>query len=255
MEGIFVYTESGKTVTFTKSSGSGAKGTTGSKDDNIVINLNDTKGTVIDRAIVRFDEGETLPKFQLRENSTKIYIPQGEKDYAIVNAGNSNEMPLNLKVSSNGKYTLSVNPGKRETGYLHLIDNLTGADVDLLNGASTGSATSYTFSAKTTDYESRFKLVFSPEGDGLSTGSGTFAFINDGNIIVNAGPSTHSTGSGTTGSGTSILQVFDILGRQHFAKELSTVNYQLSTANFPSGVYVLRLINGENVRTQKIVVK
>ena len=47
---------------------------------------------------------------------------------------------------------------------------------------------------------------------------------------------------------TGTLQVFDILGHQLLSKELPT-------ANFPSGVYVLRLINGENVRTQKIVVE
>jgi len=84
-----------------------------------------------------------------------------------------------------------------------------------------------------------------------STGSGndgTFAYIDaDGNIIITDGPS--------TGSGTLTLQVVDIMGRQVFSKELSTINYQLSIANFPSGVYVLRLINGENVRTQKIVIE
>ena len=46
-----------------------------------------------------------------------------------------------------------------EMDYLHLIDNMTGEDVDLLAGASTGSAT-YTFEAKTTDCASRFRLVF-----------------------------------------------------------------------------------------------
>ena len=95
----------------------------------------------------------------------------------------------------------------------------------------------YTFTAKTTDYESRFKLVFAV---GSSTGSDTFAFISNGNIIVN--------GEGT-------LQIFDAMGRQLFSKELSTFNSQLSTLNYTPGVYVLRLINGDDVRTQKIVVE
>ena len=39
---------------------------------------------------------------------------------------------------------------------------------------TTGSTTSYTFTAKTTDYESRFKLVFSTNDTGdTSTGSET----------------------------------------------------------------------------------
>ena len=68
--------------------------------------------------------------------------------------------------------------------YLHLIDNMTGADVDLLSpegviaGEDPQSPTpSYTFTAKTTDYESRFKLVFSTndadDTSAPSTGSET----------------------------------------------------------------------------------
>lgn len=32
-------------------------------------------------------------------------------------------------------------------------------------------------------------------------------------------------------------------------------DFRLLTSDFPSGVYILRLINGENVNTQKIIVK
>lgn len=52
-------------------------------------------------------------------------------------------------------------------------------------------------------------------------------------------------------SGTGLLQAYDIMGRQLFAKELSTLNSQISILNFPgSGVYLLRL----NGQTQKIVI-
>ena len=77
----------------------------------------------------------------------------------MVYAEDHGEMPLNFKTEENGTYTLSFNAEGVNFAYLHLIDNLTGEDVDLLAGASTGSAT-YTFEAKTTDSESRFKLVF-----------------------------------------------------------------------------------------------
>ena len=43
--------------------------------------------------------------------------------------------------------------------YLHLIDNLTGTDVDLL------ITQNYTFVSKSSDYASRFCLVFSVYGD------------------------------------------------------------------------------------------
>ena len=75
----------------------------------------------------------------------------------------------------NGTYTLSVDPKGVELDYLHLIDNLTGEDVDLLAPVSASESeaiqepVAYTFTAKTTDYASRFKLVFSTdEKDGVS---------------------------------------------------------------------------------------
>ena len=181
-------------------------------------------------------------------------------------------MPLNFKAKENGTYTISVDVDNVELGYLHLIDNMTGADVDLLtppacghplsegeaqSGAELGEETaagripplrggqgeskqpSYTFTAKTTDYESRFRLVFSICED-ANDDNEAFAFISNGNIIVN--------GEGT-------LQVFDVLGHQLVTKQLSTLNSKLSTLNYKSGVYVLRLIDGDTIRTQKIVIE
>ncbi len=229
MEGVFVQaTEDSQTATFTQVDNS--KGGEKSPTPMLNVNLSRNRGDAIANAIVRFDGGQTLGKLSLHEDNTKLYIPQDGKDYAIVTSEGQGEFPLNLKANENGNYTISVNPENVEMAYLHLIDNMTGADVDLLQTPS------YTFTAKTTDYASRFKLVF-------ATGNATednFAFFSDGNIIVN---------------GEGMLQVIDVLGRQCYAKELSTANCQLSTINFPAGVYVLRLIDGDVARTQKIVVR
>jgi len=232
MEGIFVRaTQANQTVTFETAM---TRGNANSNSAALVMDISQNRGSVIDRAIVRFDEGQTLPKFQIHENSTKVYIPQDGKEYAIVSADNTGEMPLNFKAHKNGEYTLTISYRHitpNGVTYLHLVDHLTGADIDLLETPS------YTFNAKTTDYESRFKLVFNANG---TEGNDDFAFIDaDGNLIVN--------GDGT-------LQVFDILGHELFRKELSTFHSPLSTFRSP-GVYVLRLINGEKVKTQKIVVR
>ena len=235
MEGVFVQAnEDSQTVTFTAQTRGGEKAAIAQAN----IMVDGDNGAVIDNAIIRFDGGQTLEKFSFREGSTKIYIPQDGKDYAIATSNGQGEMPLNFKAEENGTYTISVNVDNVEMGYLHLIDNMTGADVDLLVPEPVEGPASYTFTANTTDYESRFKLVFAV---GSSTGSDTFAFIDaSGNIIVN--------GEGT-------LQVFDVLGHQLVTKQLPTLNSKLSTLNYKSGVYVLRLINGENVRTQKIVIE
>ena len=57
-------------------------------------------------------------------------------------------------ITKNGNYTISIETEGLEIGYLHLIDKLTGNDVDLLKTPS------YTFEAKTTDSLERFTLTF-----------------------------------------------------------------------------------------------
>ena len=231
MEGVFVIAnEDGETLTFTTEAPT-------NKGKGLALNLSQGRG-VIDRAIVRFGEGQQLPKFQLRESSTKVYIPQDNKDYAVVNVGRdamhcvSTEIPVHFKARENGVYTLTVtSPLTSYLSSLTLIDNLTGNDVDLFETPS------YTFEAKVTDYASRFKLVFAT---GDADNSENFAFISNGNIIIN--------GEGT-------LQVIDALGRILLTQKNTTANCKLSTANYKPGVYVLRLINGEDVKTQKIVIK
>ena len=197
---------------------------------------------VVDNAILSFNEGSKLGKFYFGEQDANIYIPQGQEEYAIAFSESQGEMPLNFKAKENGTYTLTVsttlNSKLSTLNYLHLIDNMTGADVDLLAPELVEGPASYTFTAKTTDYESRFKLVFSADED-VCEPNEAFAFISNGNIIVN--------GEGT-------LQVFDVFGHQLVTKQLSTLNSQLSTP-LTKGVYVLRLINGEDVRTQKIVIE
>ena len=104
MEGIFVIaTEEGETVTFSE-----ATRTTNNDEERIVLDLSQNDGAVIDRAIIRFDGGHTLPKFQIHENSTKISIPQDGIYYAIVNANGMDEIPVNFKAKENGVYTLTL---------------------------------------------------------------------------------------------------------------------------------------------------
>ena len=210
----------------------------------VTSSLRGTKqSSTLDNAIISFNEGSKLSKFYFGTQNANIYIPQDNEEYAIAFSESQGEMPLNFKAKENGTYTLTVsttlNSQLSTLNYLHLIDNLTGADVDLLVPEPVEGPASYTFTAKTTDYESRFKLVFSADED-VCEPDEAFAFISNGNIIVN--------GIGT-------LQVFDILGHQLITKQLSTLNSKLSTLNYKSGVYVLRLINGENVRTQKMVIE
>ena len=253
MQGVFVEANSdGEIVTFTAQARGGE-----SANESIVLNLSQgspstSSGTAaIDRVIVRFGEGEALHKLQIREGNPKVYIPQDGKEYAIVSIGgrdgvhtvSTNEIPVNFKAAQNGTYTLTINPEGVEMAYLHLIDNMTGADVDLLPLCKGGRG-DYTFTAKTTDYASRFRLVFSICGDANGDNDGDnetpFAFVSNDNIVITA-----DTQNAT-------LQIVDAMGRMVVCTDVA---HTVSTSGMTAGVYVLRLIDGDNVRTQKIVIQ
>jgi hypothetical protein len=156
MEGLFVQAADANdnAVTFTTTMPQ-SMSTGGALTLNVYEGSSNISGTeVADRAKVRFGNGSALSKFSLNPNGTKLFITQGHQDYAVVSVNASGEMPVSFKAERNGTYTISVNPENVEFDYLHLIDNMTGAEVDLL------AEPNYTFTAKPTDDASRFRLVF-----------------------------------------------------------------------------------------------
>ena len=188
----------------------------------------------LDNAILVFGGDQQLGKMTFRANSSKIFMPVEGKDYAITSVeGQVGEVPVSFVPEKNGTYTLSIDAENVEMGYLHLIDNMTDADIDLL------ATPSYSFNASTTDYESRFRLVFAT-GDSMD--GDTFGFVNGaGNLSI----------YGIEGEAT--LQVMDVNGRV-LSTETFSGSYEKSL-NVAAGIYMLRLTNGDNVRVQKMIVK
>lgn len=224
MEGVFVKaTEAGQTATFTPSNSKDSKAI--AKTIIMVANAN---GTVVDNVIIRFDGGRTLEKFSFRDGNTKLYIPQDDADYAIVNSNATDEVSLYFKAATTGNYTISMKQSDADLGYLHLIDRLTGADVNML-------LDDYTFVGSPRDTENRFIVRFSENSYGMAENN-YFAYQNGDQIIVN---------------GNGELQVFDATGRM----VMNTNVNGIQTVNVPTtGMYIFRMV-GESVQTQKIVVR
>ena len=66
-----------------------------------------------------------------------------------------------------------------------------------------------------------------------------FAYVSNEGIIIN--------GNGT-------VQVIDILGRQVFSHKVNSA-FSIQHSEFTPGMYVLRLVNGTDVKTQKIMLR
>ena len=237
MEGVFVKASAtGQSFAFTRQSPVSSPG-----KGNLIIQVAQAvtgrdAQHISDNAIIRFDGGNNLEKFSFNDNGDKLYFTLGNKDYSVFNAEARGEMPVNFKAAENGTYTIDFSMDNVEFSYLHLIDNKTGMDIDLLQTSS------YTFEASKIDYASRFKLVFSTNNNSNSNDDNSFAFFDaNGNLLI------------LGNEGTATLQVIDITGRT-VSNETFSGNYS-KAINAKAGVYMLRLIQGNDVRTQKIVVR
>ena len=188
--------------------------------NRIVIELCED-GVMRDRAYVRPGEGKNCTKFSINKNTPKIFIPKNNKDYAIACTEGAKVMPLCFTTNKSGTYTLRFDTKDMPGDYLHLIDNATGIDIDLMAATSTpstgsgneGSVASYTFDSKDCNYATRFRLVLDEEATNEIPES--FAYVSNGQLMIN---------------GTGTLQVMDILGRPILTKEISTLNSQLITS-------------------------
>ena len=82
-------------------------------------------------------------------------------------------------------------------------------------------------------------MVFSRPTDEMSANY-AFAFISNGYIIIDEADARGAS-----------LQVVDVTGRVIVSRDVAC---NVSTNGMAPGIYVLRLVNGDDVRTQKIVI-
>lgn len=173
------------------------------RGENVNRNLNQLcievheADTLRDRVYVKTGEGSSCSKFIFNPDTPKLFIPKGDKDYALAYTDGAKVMPLNFTYTKQGIYTLTFDTEAIECDYMHLIDNATGIDIDLFQTPS------YTFNSSDCNYATRFKIVF--EERAANDIVDNFAYVGNGELIIN---------------GTGTLQVFDILGRQVYISNL-----------------------------------
>ena len=204
-----------------------------SKDDMKRLKINVVGNGKEDCAFAYLCNGNGLNKVGHRNETVPLlYIPHDGSDYAIAMLGDDTQtFNVDFEAKTVGMYTLSVET-LGDFDYLHIIDKFTGADVDML------VEDNYSFVASPTDSESRFMIVLRDySGVGETPTMSDFAYIANGAIIVN--------GEGT-------LQLIDMMGRVVKTQEISGVE---TICTPTSGVYVVRIICGKDVKTQKIVVR
>ena len=180
--------------------------------------------------------GEKLK--DMRFGNSLLYASMDGTDYQVLFAPEgTSTVAVRFKASQNGVYTMRWETMHGDFQHLHLIDNLAGVDVDCMRQSE------YRFEATTTDYLSRFKLVFDVtdiEENADEAESATFAFQMGDELVVN--------GSGE-------LSVFDVQGRCIASQRLAGTQSSISLPRAASGMYILRLTGDKQVKTQKLIIK
>lgn len=226
-EGFIVKVNKATTATFSKSTGSSK-----SRANRDYIAFTVANNQYEDVAYAMFSNGLGLDKINHRNaDIPMVYIPQNGQNYAIATMDdNTQAFELNFKAMTTGQYTLSYK-AEGKYSYLHVIDRLTGEDIDMLLDGE------YSFIGSPRDNEARFivKLSYNANIDEIEVND-NFAYQNGSDIIVN---------------GNGELQVFDVTGRMVMNTKINGIQ----TVNVPAtGMYIFRMV-GESVQTQKIVVR
>ncbi len=176
--------------------------------------------------------GKSIPLNKINHRNDEIpmlYIPQNGENYAIAMMDdNTNSFNLNFEAKTTGNYTLRFK-ANGEFNYLHVIDRLTGEDIDMLVEGE------YSFVGSPRDNANRFIVRLGYLPNYSDNGEDIFAYQNGNDIVV---------------SGEGELQIFDVMGHMVSSQRINGVE-TMCTSSLQNGVYVFRL----NEKTQKIVVR
>ena len=216
---------------------SNSKGGKKAESGNETLAFTVGNGEHSDVAYAMFGEADGLRKFgHQNADLPSLSIVDGDSRYAIAPIADSVESFDMAFRGKAGEYTLTAAGISGKTGYLHLIDRFTGADIDLLKDSSYSFAVSEQLAVGSWQTP-RFLVKLSPDTHHSSLITLHFAHLEGAHLVV--------TGQGT-------LTAYDIMGRELFRKELTTHHSSLNTRLFPSpGVYILNL----NGHSQKVVIE
>ena len=199
--------------------------------DNINIIATGAEGS--DNVMIHFngEDNEGFPKLDnLNENISTVFVQRDGNSYGICSYNDDvEEIPLYFDAKEMGFYNITAETnGKFNNVYLY--DRQTGETVDILNNE-------YSFSATEDANPGRFVLRFSKTADEVV--SDNFVYQSGEDLYVNA--------EGT-------IQIVDMMGRVVYSNDVEGSNSVINVGNLNKATYIVRNINENQVRIQKIVI-
>ena len=174
---------------------------------------------------------------QLRQGDGMFYAYHEKVHYAaLFTQEGAERVPLWFEAKEDDVFTISWNTANGYFSSLYLIDNITGVRYDMLENNS------YVFEGKTTDYYSRFYIVF----DCLDVEENEDE--TDVNIAFFDGSQWMVTGEGR-------LELIDLQGRILWNSQIRGGQSRVSLPDVAKGLYLFRLVNSNEMKVQKIIIK
>lgn len=155
-QGILIQTSEAGDLTINNTAASQSRGTS---TGNACLSIEVEGEQGHDKAFAYFSEGIGLNKVDHVNNAPMLYQRQNDKNYAIAYydaEAKSGEIQVCFQTSKDGEFVIAIGNNGLSFESLHLVDNQTGTDLDLMSSENAG----YTFSAKSGDDAVRFKLVY-----------------------------------------------------------------------------------------------
>lgn len=203
--------------------------------DNGSIRINVANNIYSDVAYVSFNEGISLNKISHHNAEVPmVYITMNNDKYSIAYMNDEvEEIPFSFEAKTMGSYTIGIKTKDCEYENITLVDRLTGIETNML-------LEDYSFIGSPDEKSERFIIRLSARYDDMSDDD-NFAIVN-GNELIIANLSDNAT-----------VQIYDIMGRPVTSYVLSgTANISMET--LANGIYVVRLIDENDVKSQKVVI-
>ena len=172
----------------------------------------------------------------LRNANFRIAARYDHQSYGLMfTPEGTDKVPVRFETTEDGTYTLRWSMYNGDFTSLRLVDNLTGTNYDMLANDH------YTFEAKADDYASRFYITYTvTDLEEYNDAEGGFAWFDGSEWVV---------------EGQGMLEVIDVTGRTVYSTRLSGESNRVNLNGVAAGVYVMRIANGQQATTQKIVVR
>ncbi|WP_139957635.1 GEVED domain-containing protein [Flavicella sediminum] len=195
----------------------------------------------------KYDNGYDSPKFEVGKTDVYWKFSDDQKKYAITGVqeiSDDLEVPIGVEMGYEGNITIAIDEWNLTDKDLILLDHETGLTYTLNKNKAT-------INLQQKSYENRFSLAFSAK-DKLSIANSVdkslaIYYVSSSNEIVIENPNNKSI---------SAVQLYNLLGQPiHTWEPLNTKNKLRLKANYPKGIYILKINIDNKIISEKIILK